>query len=160
MSPLADDPVSEPDDESLIPDGSLSGGKRTAQRHTYSPFFLYCNQRRTGSVLWWKLLGFTRDRILAKESRRRTGTGSSVDTQKWASLTLLRRVSALAGCVQTALRRAYGAKTSLDISSQRILRDLRNPRRGCGVRRERRTIKLSPKDRTNANTVYDRWGFP
>ena len=53
-------------------------GKRTAQRYTYSPFFpvLQFNED-TGSFLWRKLLGFTRDRIFAAEPRRRTGAGSS-----------------------------------------------------------------------------------
>ena len=53
-------------------------GKRTAQRYTYAPFFpvLQYNEG-TGSFLWWKLLGFARDRIFATESRRPSGTGSS-----------------------------------------------------------------------------------
>ena len=53
-------------------------GKRTPQRHPYAPFFpvLQYNQEQQ-SFLWRKFLGFTRDRIFVKESRRRTGTRSS-----------------------------------------------------------------------------------
>jgi hypothetical protein len=63
------DSVIEPDDDRVSWNGSLSGRQAVLPCTAIQP--------RTGSVLWWKLLGFTRDRILAKESRRRTGTGSS-----------------------------------------------------------------------------------
>ena len=53
-------------------------GKRTAQRYTYAPFFPVLNYNQTqGLFRWWKFLGFTRDRIFARQSRRRAGAASS-----------------------------------------------------------------------------------
>ena len=52
-------------------------GKRTAQRHTMHRSSLCCNTTKNSAILWREFLGFTRDRIQATKSRRRTGTGSS-----------------------------------------------------------------------------------
>src|SRR5260370_559259 len=61
-------------------------------------------QPRTGSFLWWKLLGFTRDRISVKESRRPSGTGSSRRySRNGQSGYCLHRLQALQGSVPAAL---------------------------------------------------------
>src|SRR5258708_18549794 len=72
------DSVSEPDDDRLSRNGSLSGRQAdAAATHIFTVLPCTAIQPGTRPVLWWKLLGFTRDRILVKESRRRAGTGSS-----------------------------------------------------------------------------------
>src|SRR4029077_17354525 len=72
------DPVRESDDDPLSRNDPLPRREAdSATTHVCTVLPCTAIQRRTGSVLRWELLGFTRDRIQAEESRRRTGTGSS-----------------------------------------------------------------------------------
>src|ERR1700736_5150712 len=58
------DPVSEPDDNRLSRNGSLSGRQAdAAATHVCTVLPCAAIQPRTGPILWWEFLGFTRDRI-------------------------------------------------------------------------------------------------
>jgi hypothetical protein len=72
------DPLGQPDDDRVSRNGSHSGGQADGAATPVFTILPYTpTQSRAGSVLWWKLLRFTRDRIFAEDSRRRTGTESS-----------------------------------------------------------------------------------
>src|SRR5260370_24162425 len=72
------DSVSEPDDDRLSRNGSLSGRQAdAAATHVFTVLPCAAIQQGTATILWWEFLGFTRDWIQATKSRRRTGTGPS-----------------------------------------------------------------------------------
>ena len=135
-------------------------GKRTAQRYTYCPNFPVLNYEhdRSSGLFWRKLLGFARDRIFARESRRRAGAASSGRYTRNVSRHGMYRFPASTAEYRPLFEQVWGVG-SLDIKfPARHRGDLRNPGGAKKFGTDTTPIELSPEDRAKANNVYDHWG--
>ena len=113
----------------------------------------------TGPVLWRKFLGFTRDRILAQESRRRTGTASSSRYPRtWATLTPPALRSGFhKRRTDLSLRRCGARVHSISTARPTLQQICATPGGATSFGGSATPIALSPADRTRANQVYDHW---
>src|SRR6267378_6844629 len=136
-------------------------GKRTPQRHTYSPFFpvLQFNQEQGlffGGNFWdSRATGY-----LLRNPDAEQAQGPPVDTQEMGFPDTACVAFRLTQAVYRPLFEELWGKTSLDIKFPENTEEICATPGGAAVFGGNvEPIKLSPKDRTNANTVYDRWGL-
>jgi cytochrome c peroxidase len=136
-------------------------GKRTAQRHTYSPFFpvLQYNEEQGlffGGNFWdSRATGY-----LLRNPDAEQAQGPPVDTQEMGFPDTACVAFRLSQAVYRPLFEELWGKTSLDIKFPENTEEICATPGGAAVFGGNvEPIKLSPKDRTNANTVYDRWGL-
>jgi cytochrome c peroxidase len=136
-------------------------GKRTAQRHTYSPFFpvLQYNQEQGlffGGNFWdSRATGY-----LLRNPDAEQAQGPPVDTQEMGFPDTACVAFRLSQAVYRPLFEELWGTTSLDIAFPEDTEEICATPGGAAVFGGNvEPIKLSPKDRTKANTVYDRWGL-
>jgi cytochrome c peroxidase len=134
-------------------------GKRTAQRHTYSPFFpvLQYNQEQSsffGGNFWdSRATGF-----LLRVPDAEQAQGPPVDTQEMGFPDTACIAYWLSQAVYRPLfEQIWGAGT-FDIGFPRNTAEICATPGGAAVFRDGTTpVPLSAADRSRANTVYDRW---
>jgi cytochrome c peroxidase len=135
-------------------------GKRTPQRHPYAPFFpvLQYNQEQQlffGGNFWdSRATGFELRNPDAQQAQ-----GPPVDTQEMGFPDTACVAFRLAHAVYRPLFEEIWGKGSLDINFPPETEQICATPGGAAIFGGNTTpIPLSPKDRTHANTVYDRWG--
>ena len=135
-------------------------GKRTPQRHPYAPFFpvLQYNQEQAlffGGNFWdSRATGFELRNPDAQQAQ-----GPPVDTQEMGFPDTACVAFRLAHAVYRPLFEEIWGKGSLDIDFPPETERICATPGGAAIFGGNTTpIPLSPKDRTHANTVYDRWG--
>jgi cytochrome c peroxidase len=136
-------------------------GKRTPQRHPYAPFFpvLQYNQEQQlffGGNFWdSRATGFELRNPDAQQAQ-----GPPVDTQEMGFPDTACVAFRLAHAVYRPLFEEIWGKGSLDINFPPETEQICATPGGAAIFGGNTTpIPLSPKDRTHANTVYDRWGL-
>jgi cytochrome c peroxidase len=134
-------------------------GKRTAQRHTYSPFFpvLQYNQVQGlffGGNFWdSRATGYKLRNPDAEQAQ-----GPPVDTQEMGFPDTACVAFRLTQAVYRPLFEQLYGEGSLDIKFPNNTEEICATPGGAAVFGENiEPIKLSPEDRTQANTAYDRW---
>ena len=135
-------------------------GKRTAQRHTYSPFFpvLQFNQEQNlffGGNFWdSRSTGY-----LLRGPDAEQAQGPPVDTQEMGFPDTACVAFRLAHAVYRPLFEEIWGKGSLDLNFPPETEQICATPGGAAIFGGNTTpIPLSPTDRTHANTVYDHWG--
>ena len=134
-------------------------GKRTAQRHPYSPFFpvLQYNQVQGlffGGNFWDSRATGYKLRVPDAEQAQ----GPPVDTQEMGFPDTACIAFRLSAAVYRPLFEEVWGKGSFDIKFPRDTEKICDTPGGAAVFNGSTTpIPLSPEDRTRANTVYDRW---
>jgi len=136
-------------------------GKRTPQRHTYSPFFpvLQFNNEQGlffGGNFWdSRATGY-----LLRNPDAEQAQGPPVDTQEMGFPDTACVAFRLTQAVYRPLFEELWGKTSLDINFPHETEEICETPGGAAVFGGNvQPIRLSPEDRTKANTVYDRWGL-
>jgi cytochrome c peroxidase len=136
-------------------------GKRTAQRHTYSPFFpvLQFNAEQQlffGGNFWdSRATGY-----LLRNPDAEQAQSPPVDTQEMGNPDTACIAFKLQQAVYRPLFEELWGKDSLGINFPPNTEEICATPGGAAVFGGNvEPIKLSPKDRTQANTVYDRWGL-
>jgi cytochrome c peroxidase len=136
-------------------------GKRTAQRHTYSPFFpvLQFNAEQQlffGGNFWdSRATGY-----LLRNPDAEQAQSPPVDTQEMGNPDTACIAFKLQQAVYRPLFEELWGKDSLAIKFPPDTEKICATPGGAAVFGGNvEPIKLSPKDRTQANTVYDRWGL-
>jgi cytochrome c peroxidase len=136
-------------------------GKRTAQRHTYSPFFpvLQFNQEQGlffGGNFWdSRATGY-----LLRNPDAEQAQGPPVDTQEMGFPDTACVAFRLAQAVYRPLFEELWGKGSLDIKFPGDTEEICETPGGAAVFGGNvEPIKLRPEERTEANTVYDRWAL-
>jgi len=153
------DPVGEPDDDRLSRNGSLSG--RQADRAATHIFTIFPSTPFNAEQMLFFGGNFWDSRAtgyLLRNPDAEQAQGPPVDTQKWATLTLPASRSSFSRLCTDLSSKSYGAKTRSISSSHMTLRKSAQPRRAAVFGGDPEPIKLRPEERTQANTVYDRWG--
>jgi cytochrome c peroxidase len=135
-------------------------GKRTAQRHTYAPFFpvLQYNQEQQlffGGNFWdSRATGYRLRNPDAEQAQ-----GPPVDTQEMGFPDTACVAFRLSQAVYKPLFEVLWGEDSLDINFPHNTEDICATPGGAAVfGGHPEPIKLSPKERTKAETVYDHWG--
>jgi cytochrome c peroxidase len=135
-------------------------GKRTAQRHTYAPFFpvLQFNAEQMlffGGNFWdSRATGYRLRNPDAEQAQ-----GPPVDTQEMGFPDTACVAFRLQQAVYRPLFELLWGKTSLDIHFPHDTEKICATPGGAAVfGGDPEPIKLSPEDRTTAQGVYDRWG--
>jgi cytochrome c peroxidase len=135
-------------------------GKRTAQRHTYAPFFpvLQYNQEQQlffGGNFWdSRATGYRLRNPDAEQAQ-----GPPVDTQEMGFPDTACVAFRLSQAVYKPLFEVLWGEDSLDINFPHNTEDICATPGGAAVfGGNPEPIKLSPKERTKAETVYDHWG--
>jgi cytochrome c peroxidase len=136
-------------------------GKRTAQRHTYSPFFpaLQYNQEQGlffGGNFWdSRATGYRLRNPDAEQAQ-----GPPVDTQEMGFPDTACVAFRLTQAVYRPLFELMWGKNSLDIKFPGDTEKICATPGGAAVfGGDPEPIKLKPEERTEANTVYDQWGL-
>src|SRR5246127_1480231 len=136
-------------------------GKRTAQRHTYSPFFpvLQFNQEQQlffGGNFWdSRATGYRLRNPDAEQAQ-----GPPVDTQEMGFPDTACVAFRLSQAVYRPLFELMWGQNSLDISFPQDTGQICATPGGASVfGGNPEPITLTPEDRTKANTVYDDWGL-
>jgi cytochrome c peroxidase len=136
-------------------------GKRTPQRHTYSPFFpvLQYNQEQGlffGGNFWdSRATGY-----LLRNPDAEQAQGPPVDTQEMGFPDTACVAFRLTQAVYRPLFEELWGKTSLDIKFPHETEEICETPGGAAVFGGNvQPIRLSSEDRTKANTAYDRWGL-
>jgi cytochrome c peroxidase len=134
-------------------------GKRTAQRHPYSPFFpvLQYNQEQGlffGGNFWdSRATGYRLRNVDAEQAQ-----GPPVDTQEMGFPDTACVAFRLSQAVYMPLFEEVWGKGSFDIKFPRETERICSTPGGAAVfGRSTTPVALSVADRTRANTVYDRW---
>jgi cytochrome c peroxidase len=135
-------------------------GKRTAQRHTYSPFFpvLQYNQEQQlffGGNFWdSRATGYALRNPDAEQAQ-----GPPVDTQEMGFPDTACVAFRLQQAVYRPLFEELWGEDSLNITFPSNTEQICDTPGGAAVfQGNTEPIQLSSEDRTKANTVYDRWG--
>src|SRR6266403_1039797 len=135
-------------------------GKRTAQRHTYAPFFpvLQYNQEQGlffGGNFWdSRATGYRLRNPDAEQAQ-----GPPVDTQEMGFPDTACVAFRLSQAVYKPLFEVLWGKDSLDIKFPPNTEEICETPGGAAVfGGDPEPIKLTPEERTEANTVYDHWG--
>src|SRR5258708_1204531 len=135
-------------------------GKRTAQRHTYAPFFpvLQYNQEQGlffGGNFWdSRATGYRLRNPDAEQAQ-----GPPVDTQEMGFPDTACVAFRLSQAVYKPLFEVLWGKNSVDIKFPPNTEDICETPGGAAVfGGDPEPIKLTPEERTEANTVYDHWG--
>src|SRR5882757_8268570 len=135
-------------------------GKRTAQRHTYAPFFpvLQFNAEQQlffGGNFWdSRATGYRLRNPDAEQSQ-----GPPVDTQEMGFPDTACVAFRLQQAVYRPLFEQLYGEGSLDIKFPHNTEEICATPGGAAVfGGDIEPIKLKPEDRTEANTIYDRWG--
>ena len=135
-------------------------GKRTAQRHTYAPFFpvLQYNQEQQlffGGNFWdSRATGYRLRNPDAEQAQ-----GPPVDTQEMGFPDTACVAFRLQQAVYRPLFELMWGKDSLDIKFPRDTEEICETPGGAAVfGGDPEPIKLRPEERTEADTVYDHWG--
>jgi cytochrome c peroxidase len=135
-------------------------GKRTPQRHTYAPFFpvLQFNQEQQlffGGNFWdSRATGYRLRNPDAEQAQ-----GPPVDTQEMGFPDTACVAFRLQEAVYRPLFEQLYGEGSLDIKFPHNTEEICATPGGAAVfGGDVEPIKLSPDDRTTANTAYDRWG--
>jgi cytochrome c peroxidase len=135
-------------------------GKRTAQRHTYAPFFpaLQYNQEQGlffGGNFWdSRATGYRLRNPDAEQAQ-----GPPVDTQEMGFPDTACVAFRLSQAVYKPLFELMWGKDSLDIKFPQDTEKICATPGGASVfGGDPEPIKLSPEERTEADTVYDHWG--
>src|SRR5467141_3595308 len=135
-------------------------GKRTAQRHTYAPFFpvLQYNQEQGlffGGNFWdSRATGYRLRNPDAEQAQ-----GPPVDTQEMGFPDTACVAFRLSQAVYKPLFEVLGGKDSLDIKFPQNTEEICETPGGAAVfGGDPEPIKLTPEERTEENTVYDHWG--
>ena len=135
-------------------------GKRTAQRHTYAPLFsvLQFNQEQGlffGGNFWdSRATGY-----LLRNPDAEQAQGPPVDTQEMGFPDTACVAFRVSQSVYRPLFEELWGKRSLDISFPNDTEAIcATPGGAAAFGGDVEPIKLSPEERTEANTVYDRWG--
>ena len=137
----------------------MRAGKRTAQRHPYSPFFpvLQYNQVQGlffGGNFWDSRATGYKLRIPDAEQAQ----GPPVDTQEMGFPDTACIAFRLSSAAYRPLFEEVWGKGSFDIKFPRDTEKICDTPGGAAVFKGSTTpISLTPEDRTRANTVYDRW---
>jgi cytochrome c peroxidase len=136
-------------------------GKRTAQRHTYSPFYpvLQFNAEQQlffGGNFWdSRATGY-----LLRNPDAEQAQGPPVDTQEMGNPDTACIAFKLKQAVYRPLFEELWGKDSLEINfppdTEKICA---TPGGAAMFGGDPEPIKLGPEERTEANTVYDRWGL-
>jgi cytochrome c peroxidase len=135
-------------------------GKRTAQRHTYAPFFpvLQFNQEQQlffGGNFWdSRATGYRLRNPDAEQAQ-----GPPVDTQEMGFPDTACVAFRLSQAVYKPLFELIWGENSLDIKFPHDTEEICATPGGAAVfGGDPEPIKLSPDERTKADTVYDHWG--
>src|SRR5246127_1699371 len=135
-------------------------GKRTAQRHTYAPFFpvLQYNQEQMlffGGNFWdSRATGYRLRNPDAEQAQ-----GPPVDTQEMGFPDTSCGAFRLQQAVYRPLFELMWGKDSLDIKFPHDTEEICETPGGAAVfGGDPEPIKLTTEERTKANTVYDHWG--
>jgi cytochrome c peroxidase len=135
-------------------------GKRTAQRHTYAPFFpvLQFNQEQQlffGGNFWdSRATGYRLRNPDAEQAQ-----GPPVDTQEMGFPDTACVAFRLSQAVYKPLFELMWGKNSLDIKFPPNTEEICETPGGAAVfGGDPEPIKLRPEERTEADTVYDHWG--
>jgi cytochrome c peroxidase len=135
-------------------------GKRTAQRHTYAPFFpvLQFNQEQGlffGGNFWdSRATGYRLRNPDAEQAQ-----GPPVDTQEMGFPDTACVAFRLSQAVYKPLFEVLWGKNSLDIKFPQNTEEICATPGGAAVfGGDPEPIKLTPEERTEAETVYDHWG--
>src|SRR3984893_4502743 len=135
-------------------------GKRTAQRHTYAPFFpvLQYNQEQGlffGGNFWdSRATGYRLRNPDAEQAQ-----GPPVDTQEMGFPDTACVAFRLSQAVYKPLFEVLWGKDSLDINFPPNTEEICETPGGAAVfGGDPEPIKLRPEERTEAETVYDHWG--
>jgi cytochrome c peroxidase len=135
-------------------------GKRTAQRHTYAPFFpvLQYNQEQGlffGGNFWdSRATGYRLRNPDAEQAQ-----GPPVDTQEMGFPDTACVAFRLSQAVYKPLFELIWGKNSLDIKFPPSTEEICETPGGAAVfGGNPEPIKLRPEERTEADTVYDHWG--
>jgi cytochrome c peroxidase len=136
-------------------------GKRTAQRHTYSPFYpvLQFNAEQQlffGGNFWdSRATGY-----LLRNPDAEQAQGPPVDTQEMGNPDTACIAFKLKQAVYRPLFEELWGKDSLEINFPPDTEKICATPGGAAVfGGDPEPIKLGPEERTEANTVYDRWGL-
>src|SRR6201987_5963469 len=136
-------------------------GKRTPQRHTYSPFFpvLQYNQEQMlffGGNFWdSRATGYRLRNPDAEQAQ-----GPPVDTQEMGLPDTACVAFRLSQAVYKPLFERMWGKDSLDIKFPEVAERICATPGGAAVfGGDPEPIKLTREERTKANTVYDQWGL-
>ncbi|HTC63188.1 MAG TPA: cytochrome c peroxidase [Candidatus Saccharimonadales bacterium] len=136
-------------------------GKRTPQRHTYSPFFpvlQYNNEQGLffGGNFWdSRATGY-----LLRNPDAEQAQGPPVDTQEMGFPDTACVAFRLTQSVYRPLFEELWGKTSLDINFPHETEEICETPGGAAVFGGNvEPIRLSSEDRTKAKTAYDRWGL-
>jgi cytochrome c peroxidase len=136
-------------------------GKRTPQRHTYAPFFpvLQYNQEQQlffGGNFWdSRATGYRLRNPDAEQAQ-----GPPVDTQEMGFPDTACVAYRLSQAVYRPLFELMWGQNSLDINFPQDTQNICATPGGASVfGGNPEPIKLTPEDRTKANTVYDQWGL-
>ena len=135
-------------------------GKRTAQRHTYAPFFPVLQYNAVQGLFFggnfWdsRATGYKLRNPDAEQAQ-----GPPVDTQEMGFPDTACVAFRLQEAVYRSLFEQLYGEGSLDIKFPHDTEKICATPGGAAVfGGDIEPIKLSPEDRTKANTVYDRWG--
>jgi cytochrome c peroxidase len=135
-------------------------GKRTAQRHTYAPFFPVLQYNAVQGLFFggnfWdsRATGYKLRNPDAEQAQ-----GPPVDTQEMGFPDTACVAFRLQAAVYRPLFEQLYGEGSLDIKFRHDTEKICATPGGAAVfGGDIEPIKLSPEDRTKANTVYDRWG--
>ena len=135
-------------------------GKRTAQRHTYSPFFPVLQYNQEDNLFFGGNFWDSRSTgYLLRSPDAQQAQGPPVDTQEMGFPDTACVAFRLAHAVYRPLFEEIWGKGSLDINFPSETEQICATPGGAAVFKGNTTpVPLSPSDRTLANTAYDHWG--